>query len=468
MIFFSATKNIKLTDNFVPIFISLGTIFISIFFIKSYSISPILIIGIALTFPIFLSLFNINHVFTLFIASLFINVIVIGFQVSVLFIIPFIISFLITTKYQDKTFLKSPLTLSITLYALSILPSYINSMKPIVSLYLMFNLYAMVILIFIVKQIISNPQQIARFLNIFVLLTTLNGLYVIFLGLTTGERVFGFMGIVFVDFVGIAMIIRIIQVLSLHGLQKILYFLNFIVLFISTIFTQTRIVVIVFSIVFFILLVFLFFKSNPILPRRKMVYPAITIVFSGLFLLVLLFQVMPGTFERYYEIVPSQSQELVFETDVGFSSLMTRLLIWHTALNAFLEHPFIGIGAFSFTFSSQLYFSIQPYLYKIFVKGISPHLTYLAVLVETGIIGLFGFLFIIYNSLSIAYKSLILFKSTDDYRLSMVLMMSLIYITISMFMTDAWLWGQCGMLWGLFLGLLLANYKLLIKLNLTT
>jgi O-antigen ligase len=388
--------------------------------------------------------------------------------VSVLFIIPVIISFLITTKYQDKAFFKSPLSLSITLYALSVLPSYINSMKPIVSLYLMFNLYAMVILIFIVKQVINNPQQIARFLNIFVLLTTLNGLHVIFLGFATGERVFGFMGIVFVDFVGIAMIIRIIQILSVHGLQKMLYLLNFLVLFISTIFTQTRIVVIVFSIVLFILLAFLFFKSNPILPRRKMVYPAITIVFGGLLLLMFLFQITPGTFERYYEIVPSQSQELIFETDVGFSSLMTRLLVWHTAWNAFMEHPFVGIGAFSFTFSSQLYFTIQPYLYKIFVKGISPHVTYLAVLVETGIIGLFGFLFIIYNSLSIAYKSFNLSKIMPDFRLSLILMMSLIYIIISMFMTDAWLWGQCGMLWGLFLGLLLANYKLLIESNFTT
>ena len=54
-------------------------------------------------------------------------------------------------------------------------------------------------------------------------------------------------------------------------------------------------------------------------------------------------------------------------------------------------------------------------------------------------------------------------KDENERILSVVILFLQIYIFFSMFMTDAWLWGQCGMLWGFILGLSVANYNILSK-----
>ena len=140
---------------------------------------------------------------------------------------------------------------------------------------------------------------------------------------------------------------------------------------------------------------------------------------------------------------------------------MTRLLIWDTAINAFKHHPIIGIGVYSFPFESAQYYTISKELFKDYVKGLSPHITYLAVLTETGILGFIGFIIFLISSIRLGIKSLNL-ASTEQQKFYSLLILSLnIYIFYSMFLSDAWLWGQCGMLWGMILGMSIANYKII-------
>jgi len=147
------------------------------------------------------------------------------------------------------------------------------------------------------------------------------------------------------------------------------------------------------------------------------------------------------------------------------SSLLTRVMIWHTAYFAFLEHPVIGIGAYSFPFSSYQYYHLPRMIFEDFVEGRTPHVTFIAVAVETGLIGLFAFLFFLIASLKFSYDSIKRSKSFEDSSFSLLLFGPLVYITISMLMTDAWLWGQGMILWGILLGFNLWNRKRIFQKN---
>jgi O-antigen ligase len=96
---------------------------------------------------------------------------------------------------------------------------------------------------------------------------------------------------------------------------------------------------------------------------------------------------------------------------------------------------------------------------------LSPHITFLANLAETGIIGFVGFLIFLGSSLWMGIKSVNLAFSEEQIFYSIIILALQFYILFSMFLTDAWLWGQCGMLWGVVLGLSIANYKIITQKN---
>jgi O-antigen ligase len=104
-------------------------------------------------------------------------------------------------------------------------------------------------------------------------------------------------------------------------------------------------------------------------------------------------------------------------------------------------------------------------LFEDYVKGKTPHVTFIAVAVETGLIGLFAFLFFLIASLKFSYDSIKHSRSFEDTSFSLLLFGPLIYITISMLMTDAWLWGQGMILWGILLGFNLWNRKRIFLKN---
>ena len=147
------------------------------------------------------------------------------------------------------------------------------------------------------------------------------------------------------------------------------------------------------------------------------------------------------------------------------NSIVSRFLIWHTALKAFFKHPIVGIGAYSFCFDSQFYRTIPLVLYKIWVKGMSPHITYLAVLTETGIVGFIGFAIFLVSTLRMGLKSVTHSITNGQKYFSLGIFIIQIYVFFSMAVTDAWLWGQCGMLWSMILGISLANYNIIMRSN---
>jgi hypothetical protein len=68
-------------------------------------------------------------------------------------------------------------------------------------------------------------------------------------------------------------------------------------------------------------------------------------------------------------------------------------------------------------------------------------------------------------SLKTGFSSVKLSVTSEQKFFSTILLTLQIYIFFSMFLTDAWLWGQCGMLWGMVMGLLIANNKIVKYTN---
>jgi O-antigen ligase len=112
-----------------------------------------------------------------------------------------------------------------------------------------------------------------------------------------------------------------------------------------------------------------------------------------------------------------------------------------------------------------MYHRIPTELYIFFVQNLTPHETFLAVLAETGIIGFIGFIIFLSSTIVIAFKAVNSSITEKQKYFSLALLLLQIYIVTSMFMTDAWLWGQCGMLWAVIIGVSIANYKIILKEN---
>jgi O-antigen ligase len=136
------------------------------------------------------------------------------------------------------------------------------------------------------------------------------------------------------------------------------------------------------------------------------------------------------------------SQHSISESGRAGSSLVTRALIWTTAWSAFQAHPWSGIGMFAFSYSSGSYRTIPRVLHDMYVRGLSPHQTHLAVLTETGMFGAVGFAFFMFACLRTAFRPFRGGHGHDTTREAVVAAGAMTYCFVSMFFTDAWLWGK--------------------------
>jgi O-antigen ligase len=312
---------------------------------------------------------------------------------------------------------------------------------------------------------VKDQKQIKSFSIAFLILSLLNGINVIAEGYLTRQRVFGFAGIMYVDYVCVAILIAGIISFYFRNIKSIFFIAACLVLFAALLFTQTRNTLISLVLTLIFLLLFLFINSALFSINRKKLFFQLLIFLAGLALiLIVLSLIVPEIFSRIMEIFVNKPHTSSNDSLVS-NSLISRLLIWHTALNAFFRHPIIGIGAYSFYFDSQHYRTIPLFLYKDFVKNLSSHITYLSVLTETGIVGIIGFLIFLLSTLKMGYTSVKYSKSITNKYYSLGIFIVQIYIFFSMCFTDAWLWGQCGMLWSIILGLSVGNYKIIMREN---
>ncbi len=449
-------KNIGMT--FFIIILSAVLLFAYIVF--GYKIP--LIIGISLVPLLFIMSLNYWLTFSLLLLSIFIKFDYAWYTTGVWFSFVFIFSYFLTHQKILKRDYKIPLTFPIIFYILSILPSYFVSIRPLFSIYLSYNLVAIISIAYILSSSFTN-ERIIYAAKLYFLYLIINGFQVIYQGITTGDRAFGLAGVMFVDYVGIGIVITVIFIIfNKNTFLRIVSGLLLFFLLISSLLTQTRNSWVAIALALFSLLLFLIKRAKFFNLNRKLLILTLIILISVISSGYLLVEkINPAVATRTEET--TEFKNSISETGKVENTLVTRLFIWDTAFNMIQKKPILGIGAYSFPITSKYYYTIPKILYKKYVKGRTPHITFLAVLVETGIVGLIGFLFFIISVLRINFKTINLSSLRNDQMITLSLFWSLIYIFISMFMTDAWIWGQGAILFGIILGLNLANRRILLS-----
>jgi O-antigen ligase len=231
----------------------------------------------------------------------------------------------------------------------------------------------------------------------------------------------------------------------------------------ALILTQTRGVWVIAAVNIVILMIYVFFQSKKFFIKKSfLIIVSSLLILSFIIFGVYMYSVNKDLSTRTEKITDTSEN---IQRGIITSSLITRLFIWDTAINAFKDNRIVGTGFYTFPSISQNYNKIPKYLFDRFVKGLTPHETYLCMLAETGIIGFIGFLFLIYHTFRINYLNLKRSLTLDQKKYSLLLMFSVLYIVLSMIITDAWLWGHGMVLWSIILGFSAANYKIIFSQN---
>ena len=450
----------------IPVIVGIGAALALVAVFAEFSLTKVVVV-LMLGIPI-VALLSVSFELTVmtFIALLFslqdagVVKIVVPFAAAVGF------SFVLTHRNVQLRDFSSPVTGPMALYLFSMLPSLLNTPDLGRTLPYLQNSIALAVIVLILGASIRRQKECKNYLGAFYVLAMINAFIVIMTGLSTGRRAYGIPGIVYVDFVVIIILFALNYGLFHRGGRRMWALVAVVIAVVALLLTQTRNTLLSSALCLAVYAVYLV-RNNHLLnvSRRRLALGGVVLTVMLLAAVGFALVYLPQSFERIEQLGQSSAYELKTEEDFAVNSFVTRLLIWITAWNGFMEHPIFGVGAFSFPFASVLYFDFPPYLYRRWVEGLGPHVAYLAVLVETGIVGFVGFLVFLGSSLRMAFRSVSMSVTRDERFVSTTILLAQLYVVASMFLTDAWLWGQCGMLWALILGVSVANHRILARTN---
>lgn len=430
-------------------------------FILNSGIDVKYFIGVLFLLITLFFLHNFNIIVGLFISAIFSEIIFFNFQVAVIVSIFLFISSLINYYSINSVEFKNPLNIPLLIFFISIIPSYFYSINPLMSIIKSYHFIAFLVVFFSISIGINSQKKIISTIIFYLAIVSLDSVYVIIRGLISGDRVYGFSGVFYVDFVGVALILTSILFLYSTGFRKKIFSVMICLQALGIILTQTRNAWISFLLSFLLLLIFMIIIGDKIKLKRITIIKFALISIFAFTSIFLISSFISGGAQRRINAVAAKTVLTDDPTSVEGNSLLSRVFIWHTAYLAFRSHPIFGIGIYSFPFSSENYYKIPKDYYKMYVQNLTPHLGYLAILTEAGIVGFIGLIIFLVSMLFFAYSVIKKSITKEDYLISILLFFSLVYVTISLSMTDAWLWGQQLMLWGLLLGLCFSNYKIL-------
>lgn len=364
-------------------------------------------------------------------------------------------SFLVTRRFAWSS-LRTPLTIPILVYGLTVIPSLFNAGNPLRCVAFTYNVVAFLIALHVPYLLATSMPVVRRFFAIYLAMAVVNGIELSLLSLSTGRREYGFSGLMYGDYAGIAVNTVAAALMVSRGRSRLLLGTIAAVVGVALIMTQTRnawisaFVTLSFGVAYLI--------RHPELAgisRRDMVR------FAGIGALALIILVggaltlNPDLQGRAASITANEAVESG-ETLIVRNSLISRMMIWDAALNAFLAHPWAGVGVYGFAMASRQYSHLPAALYDFYVRDMSPHVTMFAVLSETGLIGFTGFLIFVGSLVRVALRSVRGARELEGRRAAFVGLTAVVYIVVSMFFTDAWLWGQGIVLLGLIAGIVLA------------
>jgi O-antigen ligase len=398
----------------------------------------------------------------LFVASLFINLSAFGFSAAVWAALAFTASSVVRHPDRAWSEFRHPLTRSIALYALCIVPSFINTYRPDMSLALLMNPIAFSVVLALVYADTRKLSDTRDLLVTFLVLAVVNSFDVIRLALLGEGRPFGFAGIWFVDYSALGVCLSLAGAVVSDGRARRYLLLAAGIIGVGLILAQTRNTWMSALITMAVFLGYLVRYPDMIgTTRRRLLGGIAGALVAGAVVFLLAAAANSRVVSRMADVTSTEKYSISAGGMVG-NSLVSRMLIWDTAVQAFLAHPLVGIGVYAFPYSSHLYYRIPQVLFNLYVVGSHPHQTHLAVLAETGVIGAIGFLTFILTALRRSYQTIGLARSPRARKFALVAFVGIVYCCVSMFFTDAWLWGQQIILLALIMGAAFGIRKVIV------
>ena len=354
----------------------------------------------------------------------------------------------------------NPMTVPILVYGLCIVPSFLNATQPGMSLLALWNVAAFLIVLYTTFAELRTYAAIRRMVALYLAVTCANGVVAIAQSVLGENRPLGVAGIMYVDYAALGICVAVaMSAVSQEKPRKLLMLLAGVIAA-ALILSQTRGIWIAASITLAILVVYLLvYPEMAGLSRRRIIAAATLAALVVAVLGTIAFALNPRIEQRAMELTDSRSND-VDQSGPKINSLITRVFIWDTARNAFLAHPYVGIGVYAFPYSSRHYSTLPKLWYTLFVEGNSPHQTHVAVLSETGVVGMAGYIVFLIAALRSAFQTIRRSTGIQGKKYGLVAAIGLTYCFVSMGFTDAWLWGQGIILLGLVMGMMLANRRI--------
>jgi O-antigen ligase len=421
----------------------LGLCLIALTCVHALSLGFIAFLGVG-CFALFVFGLNFNAVVLLLCFSFYIEFFFLSLSVAEWVSCFVLVSFFLTHKFSKIKF-KNDIISVYFIYLISIIPSYfMMSWRPASGLFL-FRYVGFLSLLALLPVAFPSFEKMKWFFYFFVLCAVLNVFTMIRDGGLSGARVFGQAGIMFVDLVGIAIALSFVHIIFKRkhtGLMIVLLA----VLLLGAFMTQTR------NSWIAIILTLVYCSYQFIKGTGRLGYASSLAKFRimkfvlGLSCIILVaVLVSPNTMDRFTQKKKAEADNERYAIE-HVDSFTSRVFIWHTALNAFKAHPIFGVGNYNFQFVSEDYNALPLYVYGLFVYGRRPHLVIMELLCETGVVGFLGYLFFIIFTWKKAARIMRQQSSESEFYYTLSIVGCLFYITVSMLMTDAWLWGQLQML----------------------
>ena len=324
----------------IPITLILGTISNNVLKAAVLVVIPFLI----------LFFFNFKLSFSFLVLLLFADVVRYGFATAEYFSIFLLLSFFANYNNIEIKDFKSPVFSFFVIFLVSCIPSIVTTEVLPHVLYKLLHLVVFLILITICVAAFSKQDDIFQFFKFFIFLSLINSLYLIYEAVITESRTFGFAGVMFVDYVGIAIVAVFIWFL-LSGIQKkILLLPVLLILILASIFTQTRNAWVSILILLLLIISFFYFYSRRYKLNKRFLLVVIlflSVSIGGVY--TYLKDVTPSVSERVEQFSETNT-EVVNQKGEVTSSLISRMFIWHTALNAFTHNPVTGVGIYGFPY----------------------------------------------------------------------------------------------------------------------
>ncbi|MCX7832905.1 MAG: O-antigen ligase family protein [Ignavibacteria bacterium] len=367
--------------------------------------------GIPLVFLIFFSLRK--YYLEIFIISLFFTKVIywpLRLYPTLIFAL-LLIFFYLTHKDENifnhlkvPTFVKtSSAFLITTVFIAGILTPYFSFFTVYYSfIFLMFFLTA-----YIVFKSITDFEKIKNLFNAFILGTFIAGITKIIAMIDTGFlRALGSAEYYYMEFTPIALIMILFLYYVSGDLNPKIVFIS-IFLFITMIADQSRFawLGLIISLVYGIIISFILSPEIKIYLKKKFPVIVIVVIISiGLVFALGLHKIITTRVsEVHFEFF--QSVDLP-QDQVISNSLESRMLIWITAYNTFLQHPITGVGYFMFLEVSENYNIFPDFIYDLYIAKCDAHTTYFNFLVDTGILGLSAFLIFGITIYILSFKSI--------------------------------------------------------------